>query len=251
MIVVLVLMALMQDGAVQTAPPASTVDFSAYAEVVRTREAQAQADPGPVCTFGGRPVSSPGCPPPSGRLTWDVDLVRPEPGTSQAPSEEACADPANRPSGRAGFDCALAESRRAGGRAGSPGFRAAPDGSDVPGWALDDPKAWEDSQCGAAGDDACRRQARNRFAIARAGLAVEPPAAAGSAAPDNCRMVMRRSQDGFGGSLSRVCGDAAEVEASLDRLEGALRPALEPCDRPASLETQEAWIARCRPLPLR
>ncbi|MDQ3125144.1 MAG: hypothetical protein M3Q74_06005, partial [Pseudomonadota bacterium] len=97
-----------------------------------------------------------------------------------------------------------------------------------------------------------RRQARNRLAMARAGLATEPSGAGGSAAaPDNCRMVMRRSQDGFGGSLSRVCGDGAEAEAALDRLQESLRPAVEPCDQPATLESQDAWIARCRALPPR
>lgn len=136
-------------------------------------------------------------------------------------------------------------------RFGRLGFRTAEraDGV-VPAWALDDPAGWEASQCGAAGDDACRRQARNRLAMARAGLAAETPAAGESpAAPENCRMVMRRSETGFGGSLSRICGDGAEIGTTLDRL-GSARPAVEPCDRPASLETQAAWIARCRALPL-
>ncbi len=126
-------------------------------------------------------------------------------------------------------------------------------GPEVPGWALSDPARWETSQCGADGDEACRRQARNRLAMARAGAAAEAPAAGGgpSAAPQNCRMVMQRSESGFGGSLTRVCGDGVEAGAAADRLQDFLRPAPEPCDRPASLETQEAWIARCRALPPR
>ena len=134
-----------------------------------------------------------------------------------------------------------------------PGAAATPE-SGVPAWALTDPARWESSQCGAEGDDACRRQARNRLAMARAGIAAEPPAPTGggaAAAPQNCRMVMRRSESGFGGSLSRVCGDAAATEATLDRFEDSLRPAVEPCDRPANLESQDAWIARCRALPPR
>ncbi|MDP1778134.1 MAG: hypothetical protein Q8K90_05940, partial [Brevundimonas sp.] len=165
-------------------------------------------------------------------------------------TSEDCKVAANRGPAETEFDCALRldRARRAGGPGRSLGIRVAPDGSDIPTWALDDPAAWEVSQCGAAGDDACRRQVRNQLAMARAGLATETPAAGGGAA-ENCRMVMRRSQDGFGGSLSRVCGDEAEAEAALNRLDGALRPTVEPCDRPASLETQEAWMARCRALP--
>lgn len=232
-----------QDGPVRTAP-----------ESPPQESATPRADPGPACTFGGRPVSSPGCPPTSGRLTYDVDLARRDPNIPAAPSDEACADPANRPSGRAGFDCALRAGRaqQVGERGGSLGFRDAPDGSDIPAWALDDPATWEVTQCGAAGDDACRRQARNRLAMARAGLATGPAAPDGrAAAPGNCRMVMRRAETGFGGSLSRVCGDGAEAEAALDRLQESLRPTVAPCDRPATLESQDAWIARCRALPPR
>ncbi|MDO9078009.1 MAG: hypothetical protein Q7U72_11260 [Brevundimonas sp.] len=198
MIFALLLVVLMQDGPVQTNPSASTVDLSAYAEVVRAREAQAATVPAPVCTFGRRPISRPGCPTPPGPVAADPD-------------------------------------------------------AEVPAWALPDPARWELSQCGAAGDDACRRRARNRLAMARAGVAAEVPteAAGAGAAAQNCRMVMRRSDNGFGGSLSRICGDQSEAEATLNRLEDSLRPAIEPCDRPATLESQDAWIARCRALPPR
>lgn len=197
MIVTLLLAVLMQDGPVQTNPPASTVDISAYAEIVRAREAQAAAVPAPVCTFGRRPISRPGCPTPPGPVAADPD-------------------------------------------------------AEVPAWALSDPARWELSQCGAAGDDACRRRARNRLAMARAGVAAEVPASGGASGDgQNCRMVMRRSENGFGGSLSRICGDQSETEATLNRLEDSLRPAVEPCDRPATMESQDAWIARCRALPPR
>ncbi|MBU1540844.1 MAG: hypothetical protein KKC29_12490 [Alphaproteobacteria bacterium] len=120
----------------------------------------------------------------------------------------------------------------------------------VPIWALTNPHRWEQVQCGSAGDDACRRQARNRLAMARAGAAAEPPAPSGSAAPrQNCRTVMRRSESGFGGSLTRVCGDEPASDGALESFEDTMRPVVEPCDRPANLETQEAWIARCRALP--
>lgn len=197
MIFALLLVVLMQDGPVQTNPSASTVDLSAYAEVVRAREAQAATVPAPVCTFGRRPISRPGCPTPPGPVAADPD-------------------------------------------------------AEVPAWALPDPARWELSQCGAAGDDACRRRARNRLAMARAGVAAEVPAGGGSSGDGpNCRMVMRRSETGFGGSLSRVCGDAGEAEAALDRLNAPLQPVPEPCDRPATMESQDAWIARCRALPPR
>ena len=197
MIITLLLLVLMQDGPVQTSPPASTVDLSADAGIVRSRETQAEAVPAPVCTFGRRPISRPGCPTPPGPAAADPD-------------------------------------------------------AEVPAWALSDPARWELSQCGASGDDACRRRARNRLAMARAGVAAEVPASGGSSGDgQNCRMVMRRSETGFGGSLSRVCGDAGEAEAALDRLNAPLQPAAEPCDRPATLESQDAWIARCRALPPR
>lgn len=195
MIVALLLFALVQDGPVRTAPTA----------VPAPQEGPAvPADPAAHCTFGGRPVSGPGCPPVVRRR-----LVTGAPASGT-------------------------------------------DGS-VPAWALDDPAGWEASQCGTPGDDACRRQARNRLAMARAGVAAEAPAEAsgGGATAQNCRMVMRRSENGFGGSLSRICGDEADTEATLNRLEDSMRPAVEPCDRPATMETQEAWIARCRALPPR
>ncbi|MEY4556458.1 MAG: hypothetical protein RL093_1577 [Pseudomonadota bacterium] len=228
MIVTLVLIALLQDGPIRTAPEPSPQE-----------SATSPADPGPACTFGGRTVSSPGCPPPRGRIAFDA-------APPQAPA--GTADEDDNP--RAGLNRSALGQAAVGEGGYSRGAAAVPE-SGVPGWALLDPARWETSQCGTAGDDACRRQARNRLAMARAGLATEAPSAGSAAAPDNCRMVMRRSETGFGGSLSRVCGDVAEVEASLDRLEGALRPAVEPCDRPASLESQDAWIARCRALPQR
>lgn len=228
MIVTLVLIALLQDGPIRTAPEPSLQESA----VPRT-------DPGPACTFGGRPVSSPGCPPPRGRIAFEATAPQVPAGTADEDDNPWAvlnrADRGQATTGEGGY---------------SRGAAAVPE-SGVPGWALLDPARWETSQCGTAGDDACRRQARNRLAMARAGLATEAPSAGSATAPDNCRMVMRRSETGFGGSLSRVCGDGAEVEATLDRLEGALRPAVEPCDRPASLETQEAWIARCRSLPPR
>ena len=125
-------------------------------------------------------------------------------------------------------------------------------GGEVPAWAFTDPARWELSQCGGSGDDACRRQARNRLAMARAGVAAEPAASGGASGDEqNCRMVMRRSESGFGGSLSRVCGDEAAVQDLLGRLDVPAQPRPEPCDRPGSLETQAAWIARCQALPAR
>ena len=87
--------------------------------------------------------------------------------------------------------------------------------------------------------------------MARAGVVAETPAASGpTTAPSNCRMVMQRSETGFGGSLSRVCGDGAAAEAALNRLTSSMRSAdaAQPCDRPGSEESQAAWIARCEPV---
>lgn len=205
MIVALLFIALLQDGPVRTAP---TVDPATLEGPV------GPVDPTAHCTFGGRPVSGPGCPPVVRRR-----LVTGAPAPAAGQGE----DSSNAPTTDGG----------------------------VPAWAIDDPSGWEAGQCGAAGDDACRRQARNRLAMARAGVAAEAPVAgSGGRAPDNCRMVMQRSETGFGGRLSRVCGDAAETGAALDRLAPVTRPAApEPCDRPASLESQAAWIARCSALP--
>lgn len=219
MIVTLFLISLLQDGPIRTAP-------------------QESPDPGPACTFGGRPVAGPGCPTGTGRVFVNDPATRPP---------EAAASPWSARQGPgAGPDRNSAE----GGYSRHPVTE--PDG--VRAWALTDPLRWETSQCGAAADDACRRQARNRLAMARAGLATGEPASSGeSGPPGNCRMVMQRSETGFGGSLSRVCGDGQAAEDALNRLENLTRsqPTVEPCDRPASLETQEAWIARCRGLPPR
>ncbi|MDP2763812.1 MAG: hypothetical protein Q8O54_03130 [Brevundimonas sp.] len=220
MIVALLLIALLQDGPVQTAPP--------------TAEAPAPALSGQDAGESGQTA-----------------------GAAEPSVREICDSPANRRVTESAFACAVRLERERRGPMRYDRFRSAAgrgDRTGVPGWALADPARWETSQCGADGDDACRRQARNRLAMARAGVAAEPPPAAGGvrvAAPQNCRMVMRRSESGFGGSLSRICGDDAEAgaEAALDRLQESLRPAAEPCDRPANLETQAAWIARCQGLP--
>lgn len=179
-----------------------------------------------------------------------------DPRGSVEQSVAACEIETNRLPGEDEFDCGirLESARRPTGRTGSPGLRVAPDDPGVPAWALSDPLRWETSQCGAGGDDACRRQARNRLAMARAGMAAEPPADRSPPAADrNCRLVMRRSETGFGGSFSRVCGEDAQggAEAALDRLRDGLTPTVEPCDRPAALESHDAWIARCRALPER
>lgn len=286
MTLTLLLIALLQDGPIQTAPPAVPVAAGSAGQV---------ADPGPVCTFGGRPVVSPGCPAPPGRIAAggsapaaqagavtagdDTDpwaelnragLGQATPGEGgysrsgaaaaesggEPPEPDAadCSGGANGASSLTGFDCALrrARARRAAGSAGSPGFRDPAAGLDIPAWAFADPARWELSQCDSS-DDACRRQARNRLAMARAGAAAETPASGGadSGGDQNCRMVMRRSETGFGGSLSRVCGDEATADELIRRLDVPARPAAEPCDRPAALETQDAWIARCRALPPR
>ena len=301
MIIALLLIALLQDGPIRTAPTADPAPQEGSAPA---------ADPGPACTFGGRPVRAAGCPTPPGRLAFDVPIppvaAQPEgpvltriedcsDPAKRRPSEEEftcaarfrteewmrsvqpdrdqidwessapaadtvermaeyCAVVANRGPNEHEFDCVmrLEYARRPAGRVGSPGFRVSPDGSDIPAWAFADPAGWEASQCGAEGDDACRRQARNRLAMARAGMAAEAPASGGASGDgQNCRMVMRRSESGFGGSLSRVCGDESGSGAALDALRSTTRPVAEPCDRPATLETQEAWIARCRALPPR
>lgn len=248
MIATLLFIVLLQDGPIATAPT----------EI----EAQQGVDPGPACTFGGRPVSAPGCPPPPGRGR----LVAPAASSLQA-RIEACARPEGRPSSETEFECASRArtdawvrsfepdgeqiNREAGPAAAGFGDAAGADG-EVPAWALADPARWEASQC-AAGDDACRRQARNRLAMARAGVAARSPAADGPGAGGdrNCRMVMQRSETGFGGSLSRICSTGPGAETSLDRLNEVLRPTAEPCDRPAQQESQDAWIARCRALPPR
>lgn len=224
MIVTLLLIALQQDGPVRTAPPAEPAP----------QEGAEPADPGPVCTFGGRPVRSPGCPAPQSRIASEP--VPPPAGAEEDSNPWAALPPATPGEGGYSRSAAAAPATESG----------------VPAWALGDPARWELSQCGASGDDACRRQARNRLAMARAGVAAEAPAAGGASGDgQNCRMVMRRSESGFGGSLSRVCGDEAAVEDLLGRLDVPARPAAEPCDRPATLESQDAWIARCRALPPR
>ena len=270
MIVALLLMALMQDGPVQTAPPASTVDFSVYAETVRARQAQATAQAAP-----GVATRVEDCNDPARRLSGEeaftcasrvrteawVRSVRGneneiewEPDAADLQISERCRVAANREPNEAEFDCALRLSYALQGdeRVGRLGFRTRRPNGEVPAWALDDPAGWERSECGTAGDDACRRQARNRLAMARAGVAADTPASGGASDDgQNCRMVMRRSESGFGGSLSRVCGDEGAVQDLLGRLEVPAQPRPEPCDRPGSLETQAAWIARCQALPLR
>ena len=133
---------------------------------------------------------------------------------------------------------------------------AVDDGAEVPGWALTDPARWERSQCGAESDEACRRAARNRLAVARASMAERAEPASPSRPQENCRMVTQRSESGFGGSFTRVCGDGASVErameanrAMMDDLRARTMPEDQPCDRPASSETQDQWIGRCRAAP--
>ena len=215
MIAILLLATLLQDGPIRTAPdPLPQEDTAAV--------------PAPACTFGRGSISAPGCPPARGRVFVNGPAITP-PATVAAEEE---ANPG------AALDRARLRT------SATPG-----EGGGIPGWAILDPARWEVSQCGAEGDEACRRQARNRLAMARAGLATETPAMSeSSGAAPNCRMVMQRAATGFGGSLSRVCGDGPDVEATLDRLEGAMRPVVESCDRPGSLESQAAWIARCRAL---
>jgi hypothetical protein len=240
MIVALLLIAVMQDGPIRTAP-----------EPPPQESATPRADPGPACTFGGRPVSSPGCPPPRSRVAFEA---APPQEPAEAPDEDE--NPWAELNRSALGQAAAGEggySRNAAPRTGRLGFPTADrtDGA-VPAWALTDPERWETSQCGAAGDDACRRQARNRLAMARAGVVAETPASGGAAGDgQNCRMVMRRSESGFGGSLSRVCGDEGVVQDLLGRMDVPAQPRPEPCDRPGSLETQAAWIARCQALPIR
>jgi hypothetical protein len=129
-------------------------------------------------------------------------------------------------------------------------------GAEVPGWALTDPARWERLRCGANGDEACRRAARNRLAVARASMAERAEPASPSRPHENCRMVTQWSESGFGGSFTRVCGDGASVErareanqAMLDDLRERTEPRDEPCDRPMSHETQDQRIGRCRATP--
>jgi len=136
---------------------------------------------------------------------------------------------------------------------------AADDDGAVPAWALNDQARWERSRCGENGDEACRRAARNRLAIARAEAndLLDNPTRGGVApapAPPRCRMVTQRSEAGFGGSFTRVCGDGASAERALEAhrtmMEDLRRPATtESCDRPAENESQDLWIARCRAAP--
>lgn len=270
MIVALLLMALMQDGPVQPTRPALAFDVSAYAEVVRAREGQAATQPALGVAARIEDCNDPARRRPGEEAftcasrvrteAWirsvraDGNEIEWEPGAAVQRISEHCAVAANREPNEAEFDCALRLSYALRGdeRVGRPGFRTGRTDGAVPAWALDDAARWETNQCGAAGDEVCLRQARNRLAMARAGMSAEAPASGGAPGDgQNCRMVMRRSESGFGGSLSRVCGDEAESAAALERLRETMRPAVEPCDRPASLETQDAWIARCRALPIR
>lgn len=220
MIPLVLLLALLQDGPVPTAPPAPrsqvTSLLSDYAATVEARQREIEA----------------------------LDPV------------ETCRSVTNRRENETEFDCAVRlsyvqdSSRRDGRSRDDAGGEA----DAVPAWAFNDPARWETSQCGAGGDDACRRQARNRLAMARAGGVADPPATGGpaSGADQNCRMVMQRSETGFGGTLSRVCGDAAAADELLRRRDPLpLQLAPEPCYRPASYETQATWIARCQALPPR
>lgn len=259
MLTALILMLMPQDGSIRTAPEPAEV---------------------PV------PVSTPA--PQDGRVVWNQRPL--EPARTRVSSIEDCKNAWLRPEGQSEAACAAdfqreadasnalaatgadanppAAAERPGAEAGATpgegryrrlrdavaatGRAVAPPESGVPAWALTDPARWETSQCGAAGNDTCRRQARNRLAMARAGVAAEPPAAGGAPAPtETCRMVMQRSETGFGGSLSRICSTGPEAEALLPPLDALPGPVVEPCDRPASLETQDAWIARCRALPQR
>ncbi|MFN3668747.1 MAG: hypothetical protein ACK4VY_05525 [Brevundimonas sp.] len=231
MIVALLLLALIQDGPLRTAPAP---------DAAQERPATA-ADPGPRCTFGGRPVRSPDCPMPDGRIAPVL------------PTEAATAEEDDANSWDILTQAGLGQTAPGeGGYSRTPRAAAAADHGGVPGWAFTDPARWETLQCGNDGDAACRRQARNRLAMARASLAAEPPAAApraATAAP-RCRMVMRRAEEGFGGSVSRVCGEEDAALDALDRLRESALPAApaQPCDRPASYESQAAWIARCQAL---
>lgn len=276
MIVALLFLALMQDGPVQTAPPASTVDLSASAGTVRARQAPAAGPEGPLltriedCSDPARRRPGEGefeCAsrfrtdawirsvrPDEGRIDWEFSADRAPAVLPPVRTREDCAVAANRGPNEDEFDCALRveSAARPTGRYGRLGFRTGRADGEVPAWALDDPAGWERSECGAEGDEACRRQARNRLAMARAGVAAEPTAPSGASGDgQNCRMVMRRSESGFDGSLSRVCGDEAAVQDLIGRLDIPAQPRPEPCDRPGSLETQAAWIARCQSLPAR
>lgn len=231
MIPALMLILLMQDGPIRTAP---------VAEAASEAGAGTPAAPDPRCHSGGRLIGLPGCPTPEGGAA----------PAASAPAGDDEANPWDTVNRSLAWQTTIEEGgysrRAAAGAAAGDGAR----GNAVPAWALTDPARWETSQCGAAGDEACRRRARNRLAMARAGIASEPPAPpGGGAAPQNCRMVMRRSESGFGGSLSRVCGDGDEAEAALDRLQNSLRRAPESCEQPATMESQDAWIARCGALP--
>ena len=145
MISLVLLLALLQDGPVPTAPPAPrsqvTSLLSDYAATVEARQREIEA----------------------------LDPV------------ETCGSVANRRENETEFDCAVRlsyvqNSSRRDGRS-----RDAAGGEAVPVWAFSDPARWETSQCGAGGDDACRRQARNRLAMARAGGVADPPATGGPA----------------------------------------------------------------------
>jgi hypothetical protein len=230
MILALLLLALVQDGPMRTAPAADAAQDGPATT----------ADPGPRCTFGGRPVASPGCPPPAGRIApvTPVEAAAPPAEDDANPWDVLTRSGLTQPNLEEG---GYSRSRPA----------AAADEDSVPEWAFTDPARWETRQCGSDGDAACRRQARNRLAMARAGLAAETPAPASRApAEPRCRMVMRRAEDGFGGSVSRVCGDGDAALDALDRLRESAIPAAtaEPCDRPAADESQAAWIARCQAL---
>lgn len=133
--------------------------------------------------------------------------------------------------------------------------------SPVPERAFSSPDWWEQNQCGVTPTDTCLRTARNRLAMARVERMeaedVRPSAPSPRPArPSNCRTVTQASEQGFGGSFTRSCGDGASLEraqeahrAMMDDLRGRTEPEDQPCDRPLSNETQDQWIGRCRVAP--
>lgn len=100
--------------------------------------------------------------------------------------------------------------------------RAGTDRDAVPEWAFADPASWESDQCGdgtSEPSNVCRRNARNRLAIARSeqATAAERDGSTSAQRPSRCRQVNEPSQNGGPASASLVCGNG-DTDALLDMM---------------------------------
>lgn len=237
-----------------------------------------------ACMWGGQPVA---CPQPEAEAE-SVEVPQPAPEdtnpwnivtqtqfentTSNQPEVAPMAEPTIRRS--RGIRGTTSLNWRAGAGSSEPGRRPAvldydrngnliaqpgpADQGDVPGWAMADPARWETDQCGEAETDAsivCRRGARNRLALARAGMAV-PVEGRDSTMPAPppreplCRQVVEPARDGRPASASLVCGNGdqeALAEMMREQADRVNTPAVTAsCQRPMEGEDTPRWMARCQ-----